>query len=86
MTERIEDVLADLISVSTEIRVRTATLAKMARSLGQSDEPLLRDALDTVRRELSLFQQRKAELIHRLQALENGPGHRTATHHPTPIP
>jgi len=86
MTERIEDVLADVISVSTEIRGRTAALATMEKSLNRSDEPLLRDALDTLRRELLLLQQRKGELIHRLQTLENIDGHRPASSRPMPIP
>ncbi|MGF6384604.1 hypothetical protein OKW31_007605 [Paraburkholderia atlantica] len=86
MTERIEDVLVETINVSTEIRVRTSALAKMEGSLARSDEPLLRDALDTTRRELSLLHQLKGELIHRLQALENGGRDGAADNRPMPIP
>ncbi|MBB5405112.1 hypothetical protein OKW50_007420 [Paraburkholderia youngii] len=86
MTERIEDVLAEMINVSTEIRVRTSALAKMEGSLARSDEPLLRDALDTTRRELSLLHQLKGELIGRLLTLENGARDRAATNRPMPIP
>ncbi|MEX3897777.1 hypothetical protein FSB08_18790 [Paraburkholderia sp. JPY432] len=85
MTERIEDVLAEMINVSTEIRVRTSALAKMEGSLAR-DEPLLRDALDTTRRELSLLHQLKGELIGRLLTLENGARDRAATNRPMPIP
>jgi RNA polymerase-interacting CarD/CdnL/TRCF family regulator len=90
MTERIEDVLANLISVNNEIRVLTAALARMEKSLHQSDEPLLRDALDTLRHELMLLQQYKGELIQRLAMLENSNGNangnRAADERPMPIP
>ncbi|OLL28000.1 hypothetical protein BTH42_29880 [Burkholderia sp. SRS-W-2-2016] len=85
MSVRIEDVLADAISVSSEIRVRSAALVRMEQRLGDGDEPLLREALATLRRELTLLQRHKGELMQRLQVLETGldnfppPGHQLPT-------
>ncbi|MCC8395464.1 hypothetical protein LJ656_23025 [Paraburkholderia sp. MMS20-SJTR3] len=71
--------------MSSEIRLRSAALVRMEQSLANSDEPLLREALDALRRELSRLQRHKGELTQRLQVLVSGI-EEPPTSHRLPIP